>query len=245
MTRIACAALALSAAVTLTAMQASAQTPPATPQAGGAAELYHVHFVKAAPGKLTELIDAYVNAPAPDPQAGEPPVIFRHVEGDDWHLLVVAPLGADETLRAAPPPPDVQQFLTKTRPFRGQHTDTFAIGPAWSEARKTMLGESGGSAQPAAGASPIYVVTVFRALPGHRDQLQDVLRKLAAEEPAGAVTLQHMEGASWEFLMISRYDSWAAFGESQQKAKGQALVSPTSWRCRSTSPSITTRSPSA
>lgn len=208
--------LLLGTALTCAAVPSAAQTP--TAPAGGA-ELYHVHFVKAAPGKLVELIDAYVNAPA-DPQSSAPPVILRHREGDDWNLLVLEPLGAQVTLRAVPPSADLQQFLTRTRGLRAQHNDTFTIGPAWAEARKLVLGDE--RAESSGGTGGVYVVSVFRSLPGHRDQLEGVLRKLAAEEPGRTLTLQHLEGASWEYLMISRYDSWTAFGESEQKLGGQA-----------------------
>jgi hypothetical protein len=226
MTRFALAYL-LMGTVAGAAAAPAPQTPPApaTPAtlatqtpAGGAAELYHVHFVKAAPGKLVELIDGYVNAPA-DPEAPAPPVILRHREGDDWNLLVLQPLGKEATLRAVPPSAELQQFLTRTRGLRAMHSDTFAIGPPWTEARKLVLGDERAEASASGG---IYVVSVFRALPGHRDQLQDVLRKMAAEDAGRTVVLQHLEGAPWEFVMITRYESWAAFGESEQKLGGQA-----------------------
>jgi hypothetical protein len=220
MTRFAFAFLLLGAVVTVAAGPSAVQAPTApAAQAGGGVELYHVHFVKAAPGKLLEMIDAYLNSP-PDPQASAPPVLLRHREGDDWNLLVLTPLGAEETLRAAPPPADLQQFQTRARPLRAQHNDTFAIGPAWPEAQKLLLGE--GRAESSGGTGAVYVVSVFRSLPGHRDQLEGVLRKIAAEEPTSTLTLQHIEGAAWEFLMIARYDSWTAFGESEQKSGGKA-----------------------
>jgi hypothetical protein len=202
---------------------ARTDAPPATPQAAGGQELYHVHFVKAAPGKLAELIDAYVAAPL-EPPTAQPPVILRHVEGDDWQLLVIAPLGTEETLQVAAPSAAMQEFLTRTRPLRAQHTDTFAIGPAWADARKALLGDD--AAQGAAAA--VYVVTVVRALPGHRDQLEGVLRKEVTAAPGSTLVLQHLEGASWEFVTISRYASWTAFGDSLQKERGQAVMSPIS-----------------
>jgi hypothetical protein len=229
MTRIAFAHLLLGTVVTCAAAPSAAQTPqtpqtPAAPaaqapaQAGGGAELYHVHFVKAAPGKLLELIDSYASAPQ-DPESSAPPVILRHREGDDWNLLVLRPVGPEVTLRAVPPSAELQQFLTKTRGLRAQHNDTFAIGPPWPEARKLILGAE--SAESSGGASGVYVVSVFRSLPGHRDQLEGVLKKIAAEEPGRTLMLQHLEGAPWEYVMIVRYDSWTAFGESEQKPGGQ------------------------
>jgi hypothetical protein len=223
MKRFAFAYVLLGAAITAAAAPSAGQTPAQTPaapaaqaQAGGA-ELYHVHFVKAAPGKLVEMIDAYVNAPA-DPQSPGPPVILRHREGDDWNLLVLRPLGPEVTVRAAPPAAELQQFLTRTRGMRAMHNDTFAIGPPWAEARKLVLGDERAEAS---GTGGVYVVSVMRSLPGHRDQLQGALQKIAAEDAGRALTLQHLEGAPWEFVTITRYDSWTAFGESEQKGSGQ------------------------
>jgi hypothetical protein len=227
MMRIAFAHLLVGTIVTCAAGPSAAQTPAAaaapaaqTPaQAGGGAELYHVHFVKAAPAKLVELIDAYASAPQ-DPQSSGPPVILRHREGDDWNLLVIRPIGPEITIRAVPPSAELQQFLTRTRGLRAQHNDTFAIGPPWPEARKLMLGDE--RAESSGGAGGVYVVSVMRSLPGHRDQLEGVLKKIAAEDAGRTLTLQHLEGASWEYVTITRYDSWTAFGESEQKLGGQA-----------------------
>jgi hypothetical protein len=223
MPRFALASLLMGAVVT--AAPSAGQTPaPATPaaqapaQASSGAELYHVHFVKAAPGKLVEMIDAYVNAPQ-DPQSPAPPVILRHREGDDWNLLVLRPLGAEATLRAVAPSADLQQFLTRTRGMRALHNDTFAIGPPWAEARKLVLGDERAGSSGSTGG--VYVVSVFRSLPGHRDQLEGVLRKIAGDEPGRQLTLQHLEGGPWEYVTITRYDSWAAFGESEQKLGSQ------------------------
>jgi hypothetical protein len=67
---------------------------------------------------------------------------------------------------------------------------------------------------------------VYRSLPGHRDELEGVLRKIAAEDAGRTLTLQHLEGAPWEFISITRYDSWAALGESEQKQSGPGTVGP-------------------
>ncbi len=96
-----------------------------------AQEIYEAHFVKAAPGKLPELMDAYVNAPA-DPTASAPPLILRHVEGDDWDLLVLTAMGKEDKLTTAAPSAADMQFIQRTRPLRSMHTDTLTVGPAWS-----------------------------------------------------------------------------------------------------------------
>ena len=70
-----------------------AQQPAQAP----ARELYRIHFFKAAPGKLPDLIDAYKNAPVPD-AATPRPMAFRHQSGDDWDLMVIYPLGAKASM---------------------------------------------------------------------------------------------------------------------------------------------------
>jgi hypothetical protein len=181
-------------AVALSAVCAAAQ--PVFAQASDAQELYHLHFVKAAPGKLADLIAVYQNAPVP---AGEQkPVILRHREGDDWDLLVVTPYGkADHTISAAAPSADVMALYAKVRASAERHTDSFAAGPAWSEAQKAFAGDG------------IYVVGVYRSANGHRDQLVETLKKIAASGPAGrTLSLRHVEGGPFDIIQITRYDSW-------------------------------------
>jgi len=176
----------------LVPLPASAQAPGAV----GAQELYHAHFVKAAPGKLNDLIAAYVAMPV---AAGEPkPVILRHREGDDWDLLVLAPYGKAETTVTAAVSPAVQAQYAKYRASSERHTDSFVAGPKWSDAG-TVFGAAGG----------VYVVSLYRAANGHRDQLEESLKRLAAGDgPGRSVTLSHVEGGPFDFLQISHYDSW-------------------------------------
>ena len=207
-----------------------AQPPSATGQAGmQAQELYHVHFVKAAPGKIAELVGAYRETPVAEGEPG-PPLIFRHLQGDDWDLLVLTPLGKEETVRTAATPEE-QRSVERMRGLRAQHGDTFTAGPAWPEVRAALLGEGSERPTGTAGGSagPIYTVSTYRSLPGHRDQLGQTLQRIAALYPDRRTILQHVEGAPWEFVVISRFDSWSALGEDQaapaEKLRSQGFAS--------------------
>ena len=104
-----------------------APSPAAAQTSSGAQELYHAHFVKAALGKLPDLIAAYASAPVP---AGEQkPIILRHREGDDWDLLVLTPFGKSETTVTAASSPDMQAQYAKFRASSERHTDSFVAGP--------------------------------------------------------------------------------------------------------------------
>ena len=217
---IACSALAATFLASASiAQQATPPTRQPQPQAAAAQgqELYHVHFVKAAPGKISELISAYQEAPVAQGEPG-PPVILRHLQGDDWDLLVLTPLGKDETITTATTPEE-QRSIERMRGLTSQHVDTFTSGPPWADVRATLLGDAARPTGTAGGATgTIYTVTTYRSIPGHRDQLADTLRRIAGLYPDRRTTMQHIEGAPWEFVMLSRYDSWAALGEDQAPA---------------------------
>jgi hypothetical protein len=198
----------LAGAACLLAARAGAQTAAPAP------ELYHIHMVQAAPGKLPELIETYLHGPGARP--GDPqvdPLILRHREGGDWDLVVITPVGADYTATAEVPPPPVQKFNETVAGLAAWHADTLAAGPAWSLVQPALL--------PTRSAAPaVFVVSDYRARPGHRQQLRQTLEGLAQAGPGKSVVFTHVDGASWNFLTVTRYDSWAAVGDTTQPAPG-------------------------
>ncbi len=201
--------LALGQATGQQAGQAQATAQAAAP------ELYHIHVVQAAPGQLTQLIDAYKNGPAPE--ANEPqftPIILRHREGSEWDLIVITPLGKQTTISAAPPPQAVQDYYQRLQPLSGWHGDTFATGPSWAEVQKALV--------PGKGEQAVYVVSDYRSTAGHRSQLRQVLDRNAQDTPGRGVIFTHAEGAPWNFLTVDRYDSWAAIDAPPPQRAGEA-----------------------
>ncbi len=193
------------AALLLSAAGLVAQPTPQPQQPAPALELYHIHLSKAAPGKLTQLIEAYQTGPAP--AAGEPqvtPIIMRHREGGEWDLIVITPLGKETTLTASAPSQAVQDYFTRLGPLSDWHGDTFVTGPAWAVVQKTLV--------PAKDAQPVYVVSDYRSLAGHRAQLRQILDRNAQDAPGRNVLFVHVEGAPWNFLSVTSYDSWNAIG---------------------------------
>jgi hypothetical protein len=185
-------------------------------QQAAASELYHIHIAKAAPGKLPQLIEAYNNSPAPE--ANEPqfrPIILRHREGSEWDLISITPLGRQVTISADVPPQAVQDYYQRVAPLTDWHTDTFVVGPSWAVVQKALLVAKG---------EPIYIVTDYRSLPGHRTQLRQVLDRGAQETPDRNVLFAHVEGSSWNFLGITRYDSWAEMGAPPPQAPAGTAV---------------------
>jgi hypothetical protein len=188
---------------------ASAQQPTAAQT-----DVYHVHFTKAVPGQAVQLGDFLKTE---DPKAPMPGhfVVLRHQQGDDWDYCVIEHRGAKATIDAAPTAPN------PGRDMRSWHTDTFVSGPSWADFTKAM---GIGDASSSTGGS-VYTLAVWRAAagPGHREQLEKALQAPAgAKGPAGSVLLTHLEGGPWQYVAISRYNSWQDFATDQAGSTGDA-----------------------
>ncbi len=198
---------------------AAAQNPPA---AGGQPTVYHVHFVKAALGKSAQLGD-YLKTQ--DPKAPMPGhfILLRHQDGDSWDYVLIEHLGDKPAIdvNATPPP-------ASARDLGDWHGDTFVRGPAWTQFAQAM---GVGSSEAAKTASSVYVVSVYRAAPGHRSQLEELVStpRGSGEASAGYVLLMHLEGAPWQYLSLDRYNSWQDFANSESKAVAETMKGGGQW----------------
>jgi hypothetical protein len=185
----------LAAVVALLAPTAASAQNTAAP---AATDVYHVHFAKAAPGQAAALGKSLM-VPAKTSPMPDHFVVLRHQEGDDWDYAVIQHLGSKaEVTTTAPPPAEAVRALS------AWHSDTFVSGPSWGVFSKEM--SIGGSAT----AGLVYIVSVQRAVPGHREQLLQSLSAPGASSKiqTGSVILQHLEGSDWTFATLTRYNSW-------------------------------------
>ena len=195
------------------------QAPPAgaLPAAAKRTDLYLVHFVKAAPGKTSELEESLVN-PLPGTPMPTHVLILRHLHGDDWDFAVIQHLGNKVTIDTTGPAAG-----TAARELRAWHNDSYADGPSWAEFAKAM-----GIGQPQAGAAPagkdVYVLSTYRGAPGHRAPLEETLKRVAASgrRPADGVILQHRDGSPWDYVILARYADWKEFAAEQDDPEAEA-----------------------
>jgi hypothetical protein len=209
----------------LISASALGQSSPAAKSSSPAAaptrtEVYHVHFNHAAPGKASELAD-FLKMPAPDaPMAGHL-LVLRHEDGAPWDYVAVQHMGTKATVEAAGNPRGPAM-----KALSDWHDDTFVNGPSWAEFAKAMgLDDEGKSKN----TGSVYVVSVYRPVPGR----EDALEKFLSEPPSasndlavGTVLMQHLEGGAWRYFTILRYKSWQDYATSEinsvaQSAKGQ------------------------
>lgn len=183
-------------------------------------DVYHVHFAKAALGKAAEEGD-YLKTP--DSKAPMPGhfLVLRHQSGEDWDYAVIQHLGTKATVEAGGNPPPAGM-----RDLNAWHTDTFVNGPSWPEFTKAMGIDQGATAK--TGGS-VYVVSVYRAAPGHRDQLEKSLQTPPGDKASGNVVMQHLEGGPWHYLTLVRYNSWQDYADSEKTSIADTLKPDGGW----------------
>jgi hypothetical protein len=215
-------AVLMAAPVTFVRAQSSPSPAASAAPASARTDVYHIHFTKAALGKATQLADWLKT---PDPKAPVPShfVVLRHQDGDAWDYVVIEHLGVKAAVEAAGTavPPD-------KRDLSDWHNDTFVNGPAWADFSRAMgiddesKSKSGGS---------VYVVSVYRPAPGHREQLEKMLGEppQSGDTSVGNVLMQHLEGSPWTFLTIVRYKSWPDFATNEANSVAQTSKGQGGW----------------
>ena len=136
-------------------------------------------------------------------------LLLRHQEGADWDYCLIQHVGAKPTVEN--PCGDKAHRLR----LPGTTIRSSPVRP-WAEFQKVMglAGEQSGQ--------PVYVVSVQRAVPGHRDQLLEVLNQRSpnAKVTVNSLVMTHVEGGPWQFLTLDRYNSWQDLGADRAASTG-------------------------
>jgi hypothetical protein len=205
-----------------------AQTSPMPASSSAASptartDVYRVFFGKSAAGKAAQMAEMLK---MPDPKSPMPGhvLLLRHQEGDSWDYALIEHLGTKATVDAMP-----FQVPANMRDVTDWHNDTFVNGPSWAEFSRAM----GISDDAAKSGGSVYIVSVFRPAPGHRDQLEKMLSappsRANGDTSAGNVLMQHLEGSPWTFLTITRYNSWQDVATYETAGAGQTAKNQGGW----------------
>jgi hypothetical protein len=202
-------------------------SPAAKPSSSSASpsrtDVYHIHFNHAAPGKASALAD-FLKTPGPDaPMAGHL-LLLRHEDGASWDYVAIQHMGTKATVEAAGNPRGAAM-----KALSDWHDDTFVNGPSWTEFAKAMgLDDEGKSKS----AGSVYVVSVYRAVPGHEDALEKFLSEppsASSDLAVGTVLMQHLEGGAWRYFTILRYKSWQDYATSEITSVAQSAKGESGW----------------
>ncbi len=151
-------------------------------------------------------------------------VVFRHQDGDAWDYVAIEHLGTKATVEAAG-----TAVPQDKRDLSDWHNDTFVNGPSWEEFTRAM-GIDGDSASKTSGS--VYVVSVYRPAPGHRDGLEKMLSEAPSgptDTSTGNVLMQHLEGSPWTLLTVARYNSWEDYATGKKNNVAQTAKKDGGW----------------
>jgi hypothetical protein len=173
----------------------TAQDPPAPSMRGET--FYRMTLMRAAPGRLLELVAAVKGRG----------LVLRHAQGDQWDLMVLAPVAGYADLAGAPPLADLALVAWQEDELvRGPdiaHLDGFA-------------------------AAGLYHVEMFVALAGRRG---DLIHEREMENaylatlgrPRNAIFVREL-GAAWDAFTIGPYRSWKHFAERDDIPPDRSLA---------------------
>jgi hypothetical protein len=204
------------------------------PAAGGppSAEptyLYKTTFVRAAPGKLLELIELTKSRMAVYPAMGdEPPFWWRHTQGDQWDLMLLFPMGSygefyspdrlarrKKAAEAFPLSPD--EFAKKLNACSSWREDLFVLGPPLETVKQAFAGTA------------YYHIEICVALPGKQAELykereMENAYSAATGRPETMIFVRD-QGGPWDLYTLGCYRDlkhWASSPELTKEERDQA-----------------------
>lgn len=180
--------------------------------------LYKVTLIRAAPGDLLDVIDAYRDrVPVYDAAGEQRPVMIRHGQGDHWDLMVIEPVqslpayyasdrvarrvSAGEAAGASP-----HEFDARLQQIISWKEETFFSGVPVQEFRRLF------------DAANYFHVEMFVALPGKGQELHEervmeneYLRRIG--RPQNLIFAKAL-GGSWDSFTLGFYRDIKHFAES-------------------------------
>ncbi len=221
--------LLLPACVIALALLAGTTASTQEPQPTCPSYLYKATFVRAAPGKLLDLIALYKNQMAAyDAWGDERPFWWRHTQGDQWDLMLLFPMGSyteyyapERVARRS----NIQgesffsplEFQEKFHTCSAWHEDLFVMG--------LPLEKVGGGFNGAG----YFHVEIFVALPGKHQELfqervMENLYQTGIGRPENMIFIKD-QGAGWDLFTLGCYRDlkhWASSYEVPAERRGAA-----------------------
>jgi hypothetical protein len=193
--------------MSVVAVTALAATAPAVAQSAHGDRLYRMTILRAAPGRLVDLLDDVKKRVAATPPDRGRPLLLRHSQGDQWDLFLLVPAGVG----VAP----VDRSVIASPALVAWQQDSIVRGPdVWSF--------------PGFAEAALCHIEMFVSLAGKRDDLiheremENAYLK-AVGRPVTAIFVREF-GAEWDVFTIGPYRSWKHYAERDDITPAQALA---------------------
>ena len=213
----------------LQALFAAAVRAAGGPQSVEPTYLYKTTFVRAAPGKLLDLIALYKERMAVyDASGDERPFWWRHTQGDQWDLMLLFPLGSYTEFYSKERVPQrkkaaessslsQEEFSRKLNTCSAWREDVFVLGPPLESVRKAFDGTA------------YYHIEICVALPGKQEELykereMENVYSVATGRPETMIFVRD-QGASWDLFTLGCYRDlkhWASSADVPKEKRDLA-----------------------
>jgi hypothetical protein len=191
--------------------------------------LYQATFIRAAPGKLLELIDLFKGRMDVIAAGGdEKPFWWRHTQGDQWDLMLLFPMESYSAFYA----PDrvarrakaagasalpASEFKTKLGDCTAWREDMLVYGPPLETVRQGFTGTS------------FYHLEIFASLPGkqaalYRQREMEGAYQVAIGRPGYMIFVRDL-GAPWDIFTLDCYRDqkhWSESGDISKEKRDRA-----------------------
>ena len=213
----------------LQALLSSASLAAGSPPSSEQPYLYKTTFVRAAPGKLLDLIALYKSRMAAyDASGDERPLWWRHTQGDQWDLMLLFPMEsyteyyskerlsrrkkADESSSLSQ-----KEFSQSLNACSAWREDIFVMGPPLETVKKTFAGTA------------YYHIEIFVALPGKQEELfkereMENAYQIGTGRPENMIFVRD-QGATWDLFTLGCYRDlkhWASSADIPKEKRDSA-----------------------
>ena len=189
------------------------------------AYLYRTTFVRAAPGKLPDLIALYQGRMAVIEAAGDAqPLWWRHTQGDQWDLMLLTPMGsyaeyyakgrvARRDRAAAASGVAAEDFARELDACSSWKEDLFVYGPPLETVKKSFEGTG------------YYHIEIFVSLPGkeaelYKEREMENVYAIESGRPYNMIFVRD-QGASWDLFTLGCYRDLQHWAGSSGLTKDQ------------------------
>jgi hypothetical protein len=196
------------------------------PPSAKPAYLYKTTFVRAAPGKLLDLIALYKSRMTVDDASGDGPLLWwRHTQGDQWDLMLLSPMGSyaeyysrgRSARRDKAAGPSQEEFVRKLNACSAWREDIFVFGPPLDAVKKAFDGTA------------YYHIEIFVSLPGKQEELfkereMENIYALETGRPYNMIFVRD-QGAVWDLFTLGCYRDikhWAVGDEITKEQRAAA-----------------------
>jgi len=181
--------------------------------------LYKISFVRAAPGKLLDLIELFKNRMSIyDDMGDERPLWWRHTQGDQWDLMMIFPMESyaayytgERIARRAQVDKNAADFIRRFDEYAAWKEDLFVMGPSIDVVKEKFA------------AAAYYHIEIFVSLPGkqkelYQERIMENKYQVGIGRPATLIFTRD-QGASWDLFTLGCYRDLHHWAESYKLGK--------------------------